>query len=144
MHVATQCSRQCSRPGLGESSVYVQMTTTPFENFTEILPAPLYATQNAGFCSQCTYLQKHNPICCTHCAPCETHDELCQILSVCLFFFSFFICAIEYHYHITEFPWRPITTKEYRKNGKKIVIGGQPSSMNRQGYMARKIRLTLK
>jgi len=48
----------------------------------------------------------------------------------------------------TKFPCWPKTAKEYRKTAKEIVIGGQPSSMNRQGWMARKIefpwRLALK
>jgi hypothetical protein len=38
-----------------------------------------------------------------------------------------------YHYHRTKISWWPKTAKEYRKTAKEIVIGDQPSRMNRQG-----------
>jgi len=67
---------------------------------------------------------------------------VCVVRDLHLMYSSFF------HYHRTEFSWRPKTAKEYRKTAKEMFFGGAPPSMNRQVWIARKIefpwRLALK
>jgi hypothetical protein len=46
------------------------------------------------------------------------------------------------HNHKTEISWRLKTAKEYRKTAKENFLGGAPSSMNRQVWLARKIELS--